>query len=94
MNDEEQKRFLQGLEDGMVPAEIIDGKTNGPQLLKQLREKLSFDAFRQVMRRLVMPNRLARPIERLTYIESEEDLEALEARLQMAIEYHREKLNK
>jgi len=87
MTDQEQKQFLDGLEDGLVPNEIIEGRTNGIKILQSLRKRVGNGTFRTIMHRLVMPNRMARKLEKeCGYVETQEQYKDLERRILQSLQ--------
>lgn len=88
--NENSEKMMAGLEDGLVPNEVVKGHG----ALKAFRKDLGFERFRSVMRMLIMPNRYARPLERATYIETEEEIQAIEDRFKQALDFHRQRIAK
>lgn len=94
MTNETKKKILAGFEDGLLPSKVLPEQKNGIALLKNLRKNSTPDEFRQIMRMMVMPNRLASHIERTSYFETVEEVDAAEARCIQAFEEIRERLKK
>ena len=84
MTEAEFDKVMDGIADGLNANEILQGSTNGPGLLRQVRAKLG-EKFRPLMRGFIIPNRIGRSIETLDYIETAEEIDALEKRVQEAI---------
>jgi len=82
--------LISGFELGLDANEIVDDKPHAK--MKALRKELGHGRFRKLMRTMIMPNRIARVLERAEYIETLEELQLVEQRLQQAIEYQRNRI--
>jgi len=91
MDEVTKRKVLDGLEDGLQANEILEGNNNGITILRRLRSAVGMATYRVLSRRLIMPNRAGRFIEKLDYLENLEDYNHLERRVLAALATHKAK---
>ena len=85
MTREQAEIMIEALKSGKIPhhaAEKVMSEVNGPEALRRLRAAIGFDRFREVMRKLVQPNRAAFELRKFAaHIENEDDWKAMSDRI-------------